>query len=68
MTTNIGECDIREAESKPTMGFITPDRSGDREKIFTDSLKKFSPEFIGRIDKIVHFNSLTVDDCVEIIK
>lgn len=68
MTTNMGECDIREISERPTMGFVAQDHSSDKKKAFDAALNKFSPEFRGRIDKVVHFEHLTEDDCIEILK
>jgi len=48
------------------MGF-TPSKVGDDTKIFENSMKMFSPEFQGRIDSIVHFNSLTNNDALAIV-
>jgi ATP-dependent Clp protease ATP-binding subunit ClpA len=48
------------------MGF-TPSKTGDDAKIFENSMKMFSPEFQGRIDSIVHFNSLTNVDALAIV-
>jgi len=65
-TSNIGEQEKRENREKPSMGF-TPSKVGDDAKIFENSMKMFSPEFQGRIDSIVHFNSLTNNDALAIV-
>ena len=67
MTTNIGEQEIRDIDAKPAMGFCKPDNTQDKKKAFTNSLKMFSPEFIGRINSTIHFDSLTEADCEKII-
>lgn len=52
MTTNAGAADV----AKGSIGLSAPDRSG----VSAEAIKKtFSPEFINRLDQIVHFNSLT---------
>ncbi len=68
MTTNIGEREIREIDSKPTMWFIKSDNTSDKKQAFSKALTKFSPEMIWRIHKVVHFDNLTEEDCTEIIK
>lgn len=65
-TSNIWEQEKRESREKPSMGF-TPSKVGDDTKIFENSMKMFSPEFQGRIDSIVHFNSLTNNDALAIV-
>ena len=65
-TSNIGETEKRENREKRSIGFTT-NKEGDDAKIFSNSMKKFSPEFQGRIDSIVHFNSITKEDSLLII-
>ena len=67
MTSNIGEREIRDIDSKKTMGFVAQDNTSDKEKAFKESLKLFSPEFMGRIDSVVRFDNLTEEDCRKII-
>lgn len=68
MTTNMGEREIREIGERPTMGFVAQDNTNDKEKAFKQALNQFSPEFRGRIDNVVHFEQLTKDDCLCILR
>lgn len=68
MTSNVG---VREIDDvKKTVGFGDVATLTEEKKIKSiDSAikKKFKPEFINRIDSIVHFNSLTKNDYMRII-
>ncbi len=60
MTSNVGVSDI------PVGKDLTPEQE---ETIIMQGLrKKFSPEFINRIDNIVVFNTLTPDDIKKIVR
>lgn len=68
MTSNVG---VSEVDSvRKTIGFgdvakLTDDK---KEKAIDDAIKKkFKPEFINRIDEIIHFNTLNEDDYMRII-
>lgn len=65
MTSNIG---ARQAsENGKGVGFIT-DENANKKSIVEKELKKhFSPEFINRIDQIVHFNPLSNDNLKGIV-
>ena len=70
MTSNIGVRQLKDFGDG--VGFATANRvenSGENNKaIIEKALKrKFSPEFLNRIDDIVIFNSLTKDDIFQII-
>ena len=67
MTSNIGARDKREANEKPTMGFVERDKVKENDEITKKAFKMFSPEFLGRIDTKVEFDELTRDDCDQII-
>lgn len=61
MTTNAGAQDI----AKGTIGFSPTDRSS----VSAESIKKtFAPEFINRLDRVVYFNSLTLDLVMQIVE
>ena len=68
MTSNIGVSEVEEV--KKTIGFgdvsiLTEDK---KTKAIDSAIKqKFKPEFINRIDSIVHFRSLEKDDYMRII-
>jgi ATP-dependent Clp protease ATP-binding subunit ClpC len=66
MTSNVGA--KQAAEMGSGIGFVN--REGEYKKsIIEKQLKStFSPEFINRIDKIVHFNSLTDDNLKSIVR
>lgn len=66
MTSNIGA--KQASEFGGGVGFNT-DESVNKKSIIEKSLKKkFTPEFLNRIDKIVYFNDLTDDNLHSIVK
>jgi ATP-dependent Clp protease ATP-binding subunit ClpC len=62
MTSNLGYSNVR----KVSIGFI-PDKESSRENVLPAAKKEFRPEFINRLDEIIVFNSLTRQDCEEIM-
>ncbi len=71
MTSNLGVKEVEEARS--AMGF----HHGRGERIpyelmrneINDALKKaFRPEFLNRLDEVIVFNTLTLDDSVQIVE
>ncbi|KAF0246939.1 MAG: hypothetical protein FD180_298 [Planctomycetota bacterium] len=71
LTSNVGVEEVREARER--IGFDRSKRAGlDREALFgctVDALKKeFRPEFLNRIDEVVLFNPLGLEDCVRIVE
>ena len=66
MTSNVGA--KQASEMGNSVGFA--DNKDDRKKsIVEKSLRnKFNPEFLNRIDKIIHFNSLTDENLKDITK
>ena len=66
-TSNQGTSDLRGGER---LGFsdekVTYEKS--KQQVKESIKKKFSPEFINRIDSFVYFNSLSEDDCLKIAK
>ncbi len=68
MTSNIGVSEVEDV--KKTIGFgdvakVTDDK---KTKAIEKAIKKkFKPEFLNRIDSIVHFNSLSKQDYIRII-
>ena len=66
MTSNIGA--KQASDFGGGVGFNT-DEEANKKSIIEKSLKKkFTPEFLNRIDKIVYFNSLTDDNLNSIVK
>ena len=66
MTSNIGA--KQASEFGGGVGFTT-DEEANKKSIIEKSLKKkFTPEFLNRIDKIVYFNPLTDDNLKSIVK
>ena len=69
MTSNLGTEYVRKSG---TLGFIPPDSSAeDREaqdKISKALKGTFRPEFLNRIDEIITFSPLSVDDMVQIVE
>ena len=65
MTSNIGA--KQASEMGKGLGFVN-DESANKKSIIEKSLKQtFTPEFINRIDQIVHFNSLSNDNLRDIV-
>lgn len=66
LTSNVG---ANLATQKPSFGFASAEAEEDdlREKI-NDALKRrFSPEFLNRLDDIIIFRSLSKEDCGKIV-
>ena len=66
MTSNVGTKEAQEFGSG--MGFVSNDASNTEAIITKEIKKKFSPEFINRLDNIVYFNNLTYDNLKEVCK
>lgn len=66
MTSNIGA--RKAAELGNGVGFTTNQESNKKSIIDKELKKKFTPEFINRLDQIVYFNSLTDDNLKDIVK
>lgn len=66
MTSNVGT--KRAIEMGSGTGFVQ-DASNNKKSILEKELKKkFAPEFLNRIDKIIYFNNLTEDNLKNIVK
>ncbi len=67
MTSNLGTADLRKA----SIGFGPADAAVSYEKMkekVTEELKRsFRPEFLNRIDEVIVFNELTMDEVTEIV-
>jgi ATP-dependent Clp protease ATP-binding subunit ClpC len=67
MTSNLGTADLRKA----SIGFGPADSAVTYEKMkekVTEELKKnFRPEFLNRIDEVIVFNELTMEEVTEIV-
>ena len=66
MTSNVGAKDI--SEKGKGIGFIKDTDTENREIIEKAMKRVFTPEFINRIDCIMHFNRLSEDNIKHIIK
>jgi ATP-dependent Clp protease ATP-binding subunit ClpC len=66
MTSNIGA--RKAAELGNGLGFVNNEDSNKKSIIEKELKRKFTPEFINRIDQIVYFNSLTDDNLKNIVK
>jgi len=67
MTSNVGAKEVDERGNG--IGFATIDEDDLKREIIEKELKrKFKPEFINRIDKIVYFNKLNDENIQNIIK
>lgn len=66
MTSNIGA--RKAAELGNGVGFVSNEDTNKKSIIDKELKKKFTPEFINRIDQIVYFNSLSDDNLKNIVK
>ena len=66
MTSNIGA--RKASELGNGLGFISNEDTNKKSIIDKELKRKFTPEFINRIDQIVYFNSLTDDNLKNIVK
>lgn len=69
MTSNIGVKEMQEVSKTIGFGEVSTLTKDKREKAIKDALKKkFKPEFINRITSVVHFNSLSRTNYMNIIE
>lgn len=67
MTSNVGAVDV--TENGAGIGFAKQNANDRTKEIIEKAIKrKFKPEFINRIGKIIYFNRLTSDDLKEVIR
>lgn len=66
MTSNIGA--KQAADLGAGIGFSTNEEDNKKSIIEKEIKRKFTPEFLNRIDKIVYFNPLTDDNLRDIVK
>lgn len=66
MTSNIGARQV--SEFGGGIGFATDEEANKKSIIEKQLKKKFSPEFLNRIDKIVYFNNLTDENLKSIVR
>lgn len=66
MTSNVGA--KKANELKGGVGFVTDEDANKKSIIDKELRKKFTPEFLNRIDKIVQFNSLSDEVLYDIVK
>ena len=66
MTSNIGAKELEERGDG--IGFVKNSNELKKEIIEKEIKRKFKPEFINRIDKIIYFNKLTEENIKSIIK
>ena len=68
MTSNIGVDDIKAIKSRIGFGDVNVVNKERKGKALTDAVKDtFKPEFVNRIDNIIHFNDIDTDACRTII-
>jgi len=71
MTSNIGAQKLSQLKNKRDLGYVQGEKNKSTEDIkkftFTEVKKKFTPEFINRLDKIIHFNELKDSDYAKIL-
>ena len=68
MTSNIGVTEVEDVSKTIGFGDVSKLTEDKKTKAIDSAIKKkFKPEFINRIDSIVHFNSLSKNDYARII-
>lgn len=72
LSSNLWQREIKDLMNRNTIGFTSTSQDEkwtDAEKVFKKALwEKFSPEFIGRIHNFIEFETLTPQNCKEIIE
>jgi len=68
MTSNEGIKDLKVGSKDLGFGSKTITYDSSKEKIKESVKDKFNPEFLGRIDEIVHFNQLSEEDLLQVAK
>jgi len=69
MTSNLGVKEVNSISNRVGIGNASKLTHSKRERAIKEALKnKFKPEFLNRLDGVVTFNSLTKDNCLEIVK
>ena len=66
MTSNIGA--RKAAELGSGLGFVSNEELNKKSIIDKELKKKFTPEFLNRLDQIVYFNALTDNNLKDIVK
>ena len=66
MTSNIGA--RKAAELGNGVGFVNNEDSNKKSIIDKELKKKFTPEFLNRLDQIIYFNNLSNDNLKNIVK
>lgn len=66
MTSNIGA--RKAAELGNGLGFVSNEENNKKSIIDKELKKKFTPEFLNRLDQIVYFNALSDDNLKNIVK
>ena len=66
MTSNIGA--QQASELGHGLGFVNDDASNEKSIIEKEMKRKFTPEFLNRIDKVVYFNKLSDENLRQIVK
>ena len=66
MTSNIGT--RKASELGNGVGFVSDENNNKKSIIEKELKKKFTPEFLNRINKIVYFNDLSNDNLKDIVK
>lgn len=71
MTSNIGAQKLAQLKKKKDMGYIQTEKLTSVKDMKNFSIsevkKKFTPEFINRLDRMIYFKELTHDDYIKIL-
>lgn len=68
MTSNEGIRDLQVGSKKLGFSGEIVSYDGSKDKIIESLKKKFSPEFLGRLDDMVYFKQLSGDDLIKVAK
>ncbi len=66
MTSNVGATEAVKKKTSIGFGSVETAEIDVRSRVEGELKKKFKPEFLNRIDEIVHFNRLSKEECSEI--
>ena len=66
MTSNVGT--KKAQEFGQSIGFVSDDKTNIEEIIKKEMKNKFAPEFINRLDSIVYFKNLTIENLTDICR
>jgi ATP-dependent Clp protease ATP-binding subunit ClpC len=67
MTSNVGTSFVRRSGALGFAGMRDPDEAADHKRIEEELKNTFRPEFLNRIDEIIIFEPLSLEDVIQIV-